>query len=383
MKRFLLALLLAATPAFGADRVISNPDSAGGLKLKVNKGTTAYSDAIVVDGTTGVLTLGPSVGAVANLLNGTLSFNTTETTQAVNGIRRSATNTIAISTNSVDRLTINTTTATFSGDVTAPTLAATSSLVRVTGSAGAVISSIEKTGDGTAELILGNNVGAGGTDKWWRIGVTASASSGFDISTVQDNNGTSPTNIVTITRGGAVSIFPSAVANGLTVTRSGNTSNYVAAFNGTDGTNSSGVLVNISNTTVNRDILTLQGNSSTKFNVNGDGQVYLKNVQHLAIETDSGSGTVTYNPRSTPIGDVLYFNGSGAKTLQTMTAPAVVGVVIYISNNTGSLLTITDSFAGGVNDFTGTPGGTGISLANGATVQFIYFGSRWRFIKAT
>lgn len=74
MKRFLLALLLIATPAFAGDRVISNPDSAGSIKIKVNKGTATYSDALTVDGTTAAVTIGPAAGA-DNLLNGKLGIN--------------------------------------------------------------------------------------------------------------------------------------------------------------------------------------------------------------------------------------------------------------------------------------------------------------------
>lgn len=78
----------------------------------------------------GVWTLGPTAGAVAHVVQGTLSFNTTETTQAVNGLRRSATNTLALSTNSVDRITVDTSNVTStlpylspSGSVTAPSFA--------------------------------------------------------------------------------------------------------------------------------------------------------------------------------------------------------------------------------------------------------------------
>lgn len=52
MTRILLLLsLLFALPAFGADRVIINPDSNGDLKIKVNVGGTP-TDAITVTGST-------------------------------------------------------------------------------------------------------------------------------------------------------------------------------------------------------------------------------------------------------------------------------------------------------------------------------------------
>lgn len=97
-----------------------------------------------------------------------------------------------------------------SGFTVAGTLAAQGSLARITGSAGQVLLTIEKTGDGGAGVIVGNNVGAGGTDKWWRMSATASAQSGFDISTVTDNNGSSAVNILTLSRIGQMKLNTSS-----------------------------------------------------------------------------------------------------------------------------------------------------------------------------
>jgi hypothetical protein len=76
MKRILFLSLFIASNAFGADRVIINPDSNGDLKIKVNVGGTP-TDAIVVKGTTAGVDLKgtntndlPCAGCVGELFSG-------------------------------------------------------------------------------------------------------------------------------------------------------------------------------------------------------------------------------------------------------------------------------------------------------------------------
>ena len=87
MKKFLFALLLIATPSFGSDRVLINPESNGDLRIKANVGGTT-TDAVVVTGATGGVTLpGPLTlqGTVVSSLAGDFSptFKTTGTTNAL------------------------------------------------------------------------------------------------------------------------------------------------------------------------------------------------------------------------------------------------------------------------------------------------------------
>ena len=91
----------------------STTGDAGGLQLQqsgldasiqnVSAGSLSFSTNGVPSlemSTTGANTIGPTSGAVENRVQGTLSFNTTESTPATNGIYRSAANTLAFSTNS-------------------------------------------------------------------------------------------------------------------------------------------------------------------------------------------------------------------------------------------------------------------------------------------
>lgn len=73
VKIIIGALLLFATTALGAERVIINPDVDGNIKIKVNDGGVV-TDAITVTGSDAIATLGvglklPSSGATPSTLN--------------------------------------------------------------------------------------------------------------------------------------------------------------------------------------------------------------------------------------------------------------------------------------------------------------------------
>lgn len=67
----------------------------------------ASSTRMTID-SSGAVNLGPTAGAVTHQVNGRVNFNTTETTIPADGIRRAATNELRLSTNSTDKVYLQT-----------------------------------------------------------------------------------------------------------------------------------------------------------------------------------------------------------------------------------------------------------------------------------
>ena len=140
--------------------------------------------------------------------------------------------------------------------------------------------STDATGDAQ---ILGNWSSTG----LWGIGVADNSTATVKLGVVDYPSMEWSASQLNFVIGGNVGIGATAPVNSLEVVRSAVDSNYVAKFNG-NNSNNYGVLVNITNTSSNRNILQLQSAGSDKMVVRGDGSIGIGNTAPRATLDVSG-----------------------------------------------------------------------------------------------
>lgn len=173
--------------------------------------------------------------------------------------------------------------------------------LHIRGATGTMRALIEKTGDGTAGLIMGNNVGAG-TDKHWLIGVVASAQTQLHFRTVTDDAGSSPTTVFSILRTGN------------------------AFFN--SGANTQLVTVDSANAGAAASVLAIRNSSLSAFNdgvkfVMGGGEFKFRDLADTTIGSINltGGGSWAFGNSASGIGHTFYAaNAAGGYLDATATA---------------------------------------------------------------
>lgn len=241
MKRLilLLSLLFVTGSAFadsmiGGLRTVDNPVASGNIDFRVNsvpvlriKGSSSALGSLggFTDlAGTGAATFpnGYTSAAASFLPNGTaaapsLGFTNSNTT----GFYRAGTDILGFTTAGVTAGNISATHQWTIGNSTTDTQSVNGNLA-ITGSSSVARASVEHTSDGTGAVILGNNTNAGGTDKWWRLGVVSASSTQFSLATVTDNAGSGPVEHLNISHAGSFTIGTSSTASISHVIQGGN-----------------------------------------------------------------------------------------------------------------------------------------------------------------